>query len=495
MDNNAMGLPSTASLPDDRSYLQDMHGTVMTEKDQGFGYSESAFPPAHEVQAPPFYDPNQPLRDPYNSMTYYDNGDTNGSYNIFDTSHNTFPAESLYRSKSLQITPSPHDTEPLSSLNAGRSRSDNIHYLKESVPQQQFADMNSQDELSAPVAVEAPMVPPQKKQSQKKPRQIEDDELAGPKDTNAHENGVNTENAGHSPNIIRPTTNHEEPNLDSNKHADDEIQIVSVNVIEDSTKKQPKAKAKVKEKDKEPKKKKVKRGKTTSETVKKTHEPGVEADVIWVNQSDHPSKPNQDLQEYSIQEHFIPTPDSISIAADERPENPAMRATAEIPGVSQGQDKIQETQSLEQNPAPAQGNKRGRKRKKTTEQAPPSERQPQPQQAQEPGPEPESEQKAKPQPSIHPEPEVEPQQENQNATPVSDQDKEEQTTTATSSKQPETPTKAQSTSEKPGSESDVSGKNKGPTKHSPIPATSSAPYRVGLSRRARIAPLLKIIRR
>ena len=37
--------------------------------------------------------------------------------------------------------------------------------------------------------------------------------------------------------------------------------------------------------------------------------------------------------------------------------------------------------------------------------------------------------------------------------------------------------------------------DKGPSKHSPIAGTSKVPYRVGLSRRARIAPLLKIIRK
>ncbi|KAJ5953311.1 hypothetical protein N7454_000207 [Penicillium verhagenii] len=36
---------------------------------------------------------------------------------------------------------------------------------------------------------------------------------------------------------------------------------------------------------------------------------------------------------------------------------------------------------------------------------------------------------------------------------------------------------------------------KGPAKHSPISSTSKVPYRVGLSKRARIAPLLKIVRK
>jgi hypothetical protein len=37
--------------------------------------------------------------------------------------------------------------------------------------------------------------------------------------------------------------------------------------------------------------------------------------------------------------------------------------------------------------------------------------------------------------------------------------------------------------------------SKGPDKHSPIAKTSKVPYRVGLSRKARIAPLLKIVRK
>ena len=175
---------------------------------------EAPFPSAHEVQEPPsFHDPNQPLRDPYNSMTDYDNGGPNGSYNIFDTSHNTLPMESLQRasnrSKSMLVTPSPHDTEPLSSLNAGRSKSDNIRYQKEGLSQHQLAEeINSQDELSAPVAVEIPMVPSQKKQAQKKPTQVEDDEddeLAGPReDISARENNGNIRSE-ESASTIRPT--------------------------------------------------------------------------------------------------------------------------------------------------------------------------------------------------------------------------------------------------------------------------------------------------
>lgn len=464
---------------------------------------EAPFPSAHEVQEPPsFHDPNQPLRDPYNSMTDYDNGGPNGSYNIFDTSHNTLPMESLQRasnrSKSMLVTPSPHDTEPLSSLNAGRSKSDNIRYQKEGLSQHQLAEeINSQDELSAPVAVEIPMVPSQKKQAQKKPTQVEDDEddeLAGPReDISARENNGNIRSE-ESASTIRPTKSHEEPDLTSDKYADDEIQVISVNVLEGSDKKQEQAQPPTAEqtppkpkqskaKDKEPKKKKVKRGKTTSATVKKTYEPDVEDDVIWVNQSEQPSKSNPDLQEYSVHEHFIPTPDSTSIATDEQPDHSATRATVEVPGVaSKTQVEGQGPQELEQKPAPPQPNKRGRKRKKTSEQAPAL--QP-PQQEPDPGAQPET----------CPEPEQEPH-ENQNTTsdppPAPDRDKEEPPTTI---QHPETPTKTQSVSQHPNSEADPSKNDKGPTKHSPIPATSKAPYRVGLSRRARIAPLLKIIRR
>lgn len=415
-------------------------------------------------------------------MTENDNGDVNESYNIFDTSHNSLPTESLHRSKSLHITPSPHDTEPLSSLNAGRSRSDNIRYQNEGLPQQNLADINSQDELSAPVAVEIPTAPPQKRQSQKTPMQVEDDEddeLSGPKeDATTREINGNMENAGHSHNnAIRPTTSHEEPDLDSNKPADDEIQVISVNALEGSDNKQAKpkqSKAKPKATDKEPKKKKVKRGKTTSATVKKTYEPDVEDDVIWVNQPYHPSKPNPD------HEHFIPTPDSISMAADEQPRNQAMQATVETPKVAQDQGQEQLAQEPEQKPAPAQPNKRGRKRKKTTEQAPPQPQELQSEQVQEQEP-----QEAEAQ--THLRPEEESQHETQNATiaPVPDEKPDEEPNTA---KQPETPTKSQPPSQ------DHNTQAKGPTKHSPIPATS-APYRVGLSRRARIAPLLKIIRK
>lgn len=493
-------------MPDEGLSLQNTRALNVISNYQGLEYSGEAVPSAHGVKEPPFPGPNQPLRDPYNSMTDYDNGESNGSYNVFDTSHNTLPIESLQqtsnRSKSMHVTPSPHDTEPLSSLNAGRSRSDNIRYQNEGLLQQQLAtELNSQDELSAPVEAEIPVVPPQK-QAQKNPIQVEDDEddeLAGPKeDISARKSNGNTrsekENASHLHSTIRPTKSrkemesYRESDLNSDNHTEDKIQVIGANVLEDSDKKQeqeqphttehepPKPKPS-KAKDKQPKKKKVKRGKTTSVTVKKTHEPDVEDDVIWVDQRERPSKSNPGLQEYSVHEHSIPTPDSISIAADEQTEHPTTGAMAEIPSVTfKIQDQGQETQEPEQKPAPPQPNKRGRKRKKTSEQVPPQ---------QEPEPQ--------PQPKAHPEPE-EPQHENQNmapdTTPAPEQDKEEPTI-----KPPETPTKHQNQSQHPGSEADISNKNKGPTKHSPIPGTSNAPYRVGLSRRARIAPLLKIIRR
>lgn len=66
---------------------------------------------------------------------------------------------------------------------------------------------------------------------------------------------------------------------------------------------------------------------------------------------------------------------------------------------------------------------------------------------------------------------------------------------------PETPKKSGSEPKTPSTapgaaDADASGKgaNKGPGKHSPI-STGKVPYRVGLSRKARIAPLLKIVRR
>lgn len=58
----------------------------------------------------------------------------------------------------------------------------------------------------------------------------------------------------------------------------------------------------------------------------------------------------------------------------------------------------------------------------------------------------------------------------------------------------ETPIQTETTPAKVDEESSAVAKQV-PAKHSPIPGTGKVPYRVGLSRRARIAPLLKIVRK
>ncbi|KAE8377044.1 hypothetical protein BDV26DRAFT_293599 [Aspergillus bertholletiae] len=221
----------------------------------------------------------------------------------------------------------------------------------------------------------------------------------------------------------------------------------------------------------EPKKKKLKRGKTTSVTLQKTYDPDVEDDVIWIDDA----LPNPII--YQQEQHSLNS--EVSHPTD--PPN-----------------------NIQPEPAP-QPKKRGRKRKKTSDLVV------------EEKPRDEIDKKLS---DIHTEqdqPTVSVTVDDTTKTMVaknaihnldthdvsrdleadSENTHSESTPELTTNENPpETPKKSVRELIAPSMEIGTSGKgaNKGPGKHSPI-STGKVPYRVGLSRRARIAPLLKIVRR
>ncbi|OGM51223.1 hypothetical protein ABOM_000260 [Aspergillus bombycis] len=230
---------------------------------------------------------------------------------------------------------------------------------------------------------------------------------------------------------------------------------------------------------KEPKKKKLKRGKTTSVTLQKTYDPDIEDDVIWID--DAPPNPVIPQQEQHPLTSGVSHPTVPTNSEQTPPDNTTVQ-TEPVP----------------------QPKKRGRKRKKTSD----------------PLIEEEFRDKIGKPSDIH----VEQDQQTVSATvdnttnTAVDQNTVEGSDTvdipcdlqagpenthseSTKENPPETPKKSDSEPKTPSTatgaaDTDASGKDasKGPGKHSPI-STGKVPYRVGLSRKARIAPLLKIVRR
>ncbi|KAL4903011.1 hypothetical protein BDW74DRAFT_157276 [Aspergillus multicolor] len=441
------------------------------------------------------------------------------SYNIFDTSSDDpstllnrtdfiqdsgataqtefIPNPELRRWTSMQgSTSSPHDTEPFSSVispGATRTKSDITAFVSLHQPSA------SDDELSLPVATEMPKVEKRgRKKKQVIPASDEGDELALPRTYEPAPTKPEKRKPGRPPksakvddtvsigltdvcepadnplaknrettvpdaptilpdgiavNVIPPESVVDEP---SNNDQHEQFLVLAPEQSPQTPVTSPK----------EPKKKKLKRGKTTSVVLTKTYESGVEVDVIWV---------------------------------DQRP----------VPPPLEGNGHSSTTEPAEQAPAPK---KRGRKRKKAPEQP---EHEPDAQQA----PEESKASTTNPKEMNTPQPkdtDNEPSisvvlptkntiriQSPELANPIIDEDQALPDFDLQEQQQPPSPPKrsehsppAQQPPETPQKRTDPkTPSNKGPGKHSPISSTSKVPYRVGLSKRARIAPLLKIIKR
>ncbi|GFF42033.1 hypothetical protein IFM46972_06736 [Aspergillus udagawae] len=460
------------------------------------------------------------------------------------------------RSYSMQATSySPHDTEPISSLvtpKVSRAQSDSTcRYAPSQSPR------SACDELAAPVAIEIPVVKKKRgrKRKQDMPEDDEDDELALSNDQGISENGEPVKRKpGRPPKIVGTLNETNDAGLANNQPQDqivlksEEIQELGDNrlppnaiasdpianrtthvlekddfrievanksgvnrteVSNDTPIEINPPPAKPSKKARESKKKKLKRGKTTSVTLKKTYESDVEDDVIWIDE--RPS--NHFLQDEQTAQKPSNYPTSVDLNNTEpfqiqipRSFSPSMSEVTE-PKTSL------ETWKDQPKPAPPTPKKRGRKRKKTSElqtsEESPSEnaneltgsrednQAPPPQRSdigvsvmlERPSNQDINEQKTETMNDASPS--------GKEATPHLESLLPSKPSPATEADTPETPKKPESASYQPDTSTCPKTKDtgKGPDKHSPIAGTSKVPYRVGLSRKARIAPLLKIVRR
>ncbi|KAF7154952.1 hypothetical protein CNMCM5623_003210 [Aspergillus felis] len=530
---------------------QDM--ALLNGKNYGHGYSNN------DITG--FYGDHIRHVGPQNGLSTHDLAQSSTSYNFFESSLNppaqlnndlqshlrssdTVQTEAVHktpgRSLSMQATSySPHDTEPISSLVTPKS------------------PRSACDELAAPVAIEIPVVKKKRgrKRKQDMPEDDEDDELALSNDQGIFERGEPVKRKpGRPPNIVRTLNESDDAELAPNQPQDqpvlnsEEIQELGdnqllpnaiasdpiangishvpekddfrVEVANDSEVNRTEVwndtpteismpPAKPSKKARESKKKKLKRGKTTSVTLKKTYESDVEEDVIWIDErpSNHILLEEQAAQKPSNDPTSVDSNNTESFQIQiRRPLSPSASELAK-PKTSL------ETGKDDPKPAPPTPKKRGRKRKKTSElqisEESPSEnaneltgslednQEPPPQQSdigvtvmlERPPTQDINEQKTETMNGDSPS--------GKGATPHPESLSPSKPSPATESNAPETPKKLDSTSDQAdlGTCPKAKDPGKGPDKHSPIAGTSKVPYRVGLSRKARIAPLLKIVRR
>lgn len=402
-------------------------------------------------------------------------GDTNGrTYTIAtsvqpnDDVYADQPHKTVQRSRSMQSQMwSPHDTEPMSSVispGLTRSKSDNA---RSGVMSPQHSEGSAHDELALPMmtpttAVDASAVKKKRVRPKKHslPEDDEEDELAAPRNYFDSEWRKEAEKRRRE----SPSKNQDASKRDVIEINDDAVEpstgeakphhvpglMVVLPVAFDGKSKSKDASGLTESgtaATKPPKKKKVKRSKTASAVLDKPKGAGVDDDVIWLDSNTLQVGENK------------PT---------EQADDP--QRAQDAPQIAPGTPQADEV------PAPK---KRGRKRKKLVEATPVSEEQPQPS-----DPEPTASDHA---PTIEENPDSipEPQIETPNLPPHPEP-------ATTNNLLPQTPHRAE------GKENDpATGKasHKGPTKHSPILSTPKVPYRVGLSKRARIAPLLKVVRK
>ncbi|RAL12964.1 uncharacterized protein BO97DRAFT_49392 [Aspergillus homomorphus CBS 101889] len=215
---------------------------------------------------------------------------------------------------------------------------------------------------------------------------------------------------------------------------------------------------------KEPKKKKLKRGKTTSITLTKTYESDIEPDVIWVEEEEKENYGKRAGRGPAIE---LSPPPSATLSLKQHPDPEILEAKENFDPSTTAAAAAAATTA---EPAPK---KRGRKRKNP----PPTEQEREHEHEQQKQVEQVEQEQNPAEPTTEPggdEGEDDLVRPPNQAEPTPDPQPNPELNTV-----PTTPLKS----------------NKGPTKHSPISSTSKVPYRVGLSRRARIAPLLKVVKR
>lgn len=370
------------------------------------------------------------------------------------------PQMGSQRSKSLQLGPySPHDTEPMSSIvspRLSRAKSDNTR----SGPMSPPSPADTHDELSLPaVAVEiANVKKPGRQNKQSIPEDDEDDELAGPGESQLDQRKYGEKGSEHVSNTstVNPLA------------SDDVVAAKQVTSASDTAEKPVNTSSA---------RTKVKRSKTADAVMRKSHIPVPDDEVIWVD-----SNP---IQADRSNEQINP-PSTIPETGSSEPLQSATTKPTDDHVLS------------EEKPAPK---KRGRKRKQTTDQRnaelDPASKENQP---------PEELAKATlPQDKMDATGLLEPEPEDPTKAPQT-LDSTSTSGTATLPKisinneeHPQTPATSEESMEDPNANANTNKNDSSSTKraspHSPIPSTGKVPYRIGLSKRARIAPLLKIVRK
>ncbi|KAL2830538.1 hypothetical protein BDW59DRAFT_18353 [Aspergillus cavernicola] len=459
------------------------------------GQDSIPYPELHVIAPSDDWSQSAPSYNIFDSFSHTPTGQLNRADFIRDIGNTTQsePMQNfeLRRWASMQgASSSPQDTEPFSSVispKVARAKSDNIP------PNIVPPSPASLDELALPVTTEMPKIEKRgRKKKQVLPANDEDDEISHaqarepapskpekrrpgrpPKHAKVPlDDGINTGDIeffdpDHPAGETQDGLAKQGPSIEVPEHYD--IPQIVLENPESNGQSAPPAQEKEAQLSpkptKEPKKKKLKRGKTTSVTLTKTFESDIEDDVIWI---------------------------------DERPVIPATLKDNPIPNPAETKDNI----PLEPAPAPK---KRGRKRKKTAEQL------------NQEAAAPEADTQA-----VIPQEGTNPRNESgisvvlNNITRTRTPDTtniipETNTITEDSSisyappketPQPTSPTKPsnheseEQPPETPQKTTDpTTPSTKGPGKHSPISSTSKVPYRVGLSKKARIAPLLRIIKR
>ncbi|KAJ5497408.1 hypothetical protein N7463_009395 [Penicillium fimorum] len=386
------------------------------------------------------------------------------------------PPQEASQPKSQQTGPSsPHDTEPLSSIASMRFSEAKITTAGTSLISPQQSQSSTHDELALPVVlptasdVERSGVTKKRVRPKKNPMldNDEDDELANSRD---YEFKLLGSNGSIDPSDSEETTEDNTPASSGVSNETDEDNL-------DATPKPAKSGPK------DPKKKKPKKSKTTPNPV-----PDADDDVIWVD--------TKLLSSEASTKKVTPLPEAPEAPREDLNSNvlgsnPPVETQAPIPAVEE------KTQKAEK-PAPK---KRGRKRKQTTDQAEtPSESA----DTSEPNKAPSGAQTPASKLAVildnSPRSMLEANTGNNDETAIQSKDQNPhpllgpvpllETTIDTPQLQPQTPSKPDA-----ASTNTPQNTGKGPDKHSPISARSGVPYRVGLSKRARIAPLLKIVRK
>ncbi|KOS43068.1 hypothetical protein ACN38_g6038 [Penicillium nordicum] len=356
------------------------------------------------------------------------------------------PPQEVSQPKSQQTGPnSPHDTEPLSSVASMRFSEAMTTTAGTSLISPQQSQSTTHDELSLPAVistvpgVETPGAKKKRGRPKKQPvpDNDEDDELANSRDHEFKQPGANE--AAPKPAKSGP---------------------------------------------KEPKKKKAKKSKTTL-----APEPDADDDVIWMDTKPLSVEPSTGS---ATPQTEIPEPPRQDLDSNAMDSNPSVDVQTPIPAA---EEKSQNAPNPEK-PAPK---KRGRKRKQTIEQAEtPSES------ADTPEPNKPASGTQTPASKLavivdnSPKSILEANTSNNDASDIQSKDQNPHPLSAPDPlPEPKIDTPQPQTPSKPDAASVNTPQNagKGPDKHSPISARSGVPYRVGLSKRARIAPLLKMVRK